>query len=326
MKRLHKRYLAVFSAAILCLLLSIYFDLVLHGWQSGPIVVSDMVLESSEGFFRELGFAFIIAWMISVGIEEHARSEDGRRADDLRRIIAEDVFKGVFSRQLPRKYIDRVAEVHLYAPVIRDNMRMHMVLIPLDEDQEDEWHLPKTRFSILRNTYEYELVNASAGPIRYPLNIMFPIRRERAEAASRLIEIAINGTLLTDEEREAALKISEGNEGRQYLFNIDMASGQRVAIRSVTQLLKEIGDGEVWISLIPTLSLELKFENRIPRSISGMRYSGGPIQPEDEYLDGRVKEYSIRSAILKGESLQVWWRKLPANKHPRAGTRRNKTS
>ncbi len=72
----------------------------------------------------KLGFAFIIAWAVSLAIEAGARAEQRKTADETMERIERDVFEGALGTRHQRSYVRSVVETCLEQTLARENYRI----------------------------------------------------------------------------------------------------------------------------------------------------------------------------------------------------------
>ena len=312
MKHHHKRYVAVLILAAVCLLLSCYLDVVRHGSWQGPIETPEVLLEAAEGFLRELGFALIIAWMISIGIETHARQEDGKRAESLRRLVAVDVFKGVFSYRLPRKYVDRVVELHLFPSVIRERLDLSMRLRRIDDAEASSWSIRKENFLVLEQKVAYLIRNTSTGAYRHAIRIDLPTHTGKRRQAAQVRSLRVGSNDLALNEIEAGSLSDSIENSRSYQWQVPLGPDQAVEVEIETQLLKEVSDAEVWASFLPTMAATFNFRSDVAGLRFGARSTSQVLQAQDQPPDRVSLKWTSAGPTLKGESVVFWWR---ANEH-----------
>lgn len=301
----HKRYLIVIGLAFVCLLLSVILELILHGQ-----VGHHALLQAGESFFRELGFAFVIAWMISVGIEAHARKEDGERAESLRRLVALDVFKGVFSERLPRAYIDRVIETHLYQVIIRRSLTVAFELKELSEEDAHEWGIDRTRFVAMTERMIGVFENTSVGSHSHLFTLRIPKVDGAADGYVTPLEIKIAGKPLTVEEIALARSYDEASSSFTFTFPFQFAGRQEVEVEICNRLLKYRSDTHVLAMGVATLELTIEVVSEFPAERFGIRGTGPGMEKVEAGSGGNKITWRASSAVIANESAVLWWNDL----------------
>jgi hypothetical protein len=236
------RYVAISAAAIVCLGTSVYLDLVSHGVLRGPILTPIEILDATASFTRELGFALIIALMISVGIEAQARAEDVANAEAMRKMIAIDVFKGVLSSRLPREYADRVVELHLYPLVIREHLEATIHVDRLPTGLAKQLGARSRNLRLLHSTYRYRLRNLSTGSHVHNLVMSIPRRSGDLADLSRLVSARIGDRQCSPDELVAAGSVDQAESSTVYSWEIPLQTDGTVQVEIETVIVKEASD------------------------------------------------------------------------------------
>jgi hypothetical protein len=109
------------------LLLAIGISLTEHGWG-----IFRLNAEFVGHLIAEFGIALIIAYFISISIEEYARHRHNRHVEEQLASIKESVFEAVYRVRLDEKFFDFIEDALFRHPFFRKNHSVAMKIAPHD--------------------------------------------------------------------------------------------------------------------------------------------------------------------------------------------------
>ena len=282
------------------------------------------------GFVQELGFACFIALFILLGVEGFARAQHEaiaqqqlERFTDQSRIfhagvseeferrtdrIVKSVFCGVCASNMNQRVIDEVIEHILLSQVLRCGHQNTYTLNDKTVTVEDE----KISFIELQADSNYTVKNLSkTAEVEFPVRINFPIPADKRLIGSTGIEgVCFDGDWLeADELREGDEAVPNTEYQHCYRWIRIIPPEGTLEVRSRYMLVKERSDTELWLSLIPGLSMDLTMHI----SANGLEFGVKEIhRMEATKIAGTgytgLHRWEIKAPILPNQGILVWWR------------------
>jgi hypothetical protein len=299
---LSKRNVTIGGLALILLLVAVGLEHPYLSTNGGDGSFHSVIFHSSSvtALMKELSFALIIALVITLGIEHESRQHDVRNADEMRKRIAADVFAGVFSRRLDKKYVDLVISRHLQPRLIRPQATMSWTLRPHPPTKGDPSGVDPGSLIELHSTFDFTLENVT----HETYFDCIPFRTASGNSFNRVISAHIGDKVLTTEEIEAC---RDGNtKTLAYSFPVSIPPGGTVNIRVESVTLKDLSSNEVWGGFHPTLATDFTITCSVPGiSFGVLARTSSPVElvgAQDTW-----KRWRIDGPILKDESITVWW-------------------
>jgi hypothetical protein len=211
------------------------------------------------GFLNELGFAFLIALVIIIGIEQWSRNEFNRTVSIKINDIQNNVFRSTFSRNIPKSLIDEVDNLVLRADFVRQNHRSTYRMRLVNAKQINK-NANDTRAIIASVNTSYKVKNVSGVRKDFPVRVELeksPI--EGLEGSVSIQEIAIRGNPITENNlRKADEDAPDGFSFRKFEHVISgINPGEEVEVACKFQIVMRTTGTEVWRSLLPSDGMTL---------------------------------------------------------------------
>ncbi len=307
----NRRNVVIALSALIFLLIAVglehpYFHEAGADWKS--IVFNK---ESLVGLSRELAFALIIALIITVGIESESRRADRESAERLRRDIAADVFRGVFSRVFTADYVDKVIAVNLEPGVVRKSIQIHYIIEEPNRKELTDLGLDPEDFVQLRTRVRYRLANISARPIDENIRVATGAVSNVRGALARLVSMKIGkgSEALVEKERET--KSFEHQSGKGFSYEVNLDPGEEVEVAIETLAVKEDSDNEIWGTYYPTLQGDVTLTVRRAGLVTGLNARTATAATElFTSDDGSAFRWQINGPMLANDSLTLWWQPI----------------
>jgi hypothetical protein len=256
----------------------------------------------------ELAFALIIALAISVTIEKHARDRDYAAHETQRKHIAEDVFRGVFSAQLPANYINAVVDRNLKVRVIRPWVRIVEDISEVEPEIIAKARLGEREFLRCDRLIEYALQNVTTQAVTETLQVFFPIKRADVSEFTGMDFLSIGDKRWTKKEI-LELRVRDNDSlAIHYECPIEIQPGQTIEVKLHTRHFKYMSDSELWSSIYATMRFDLIFRCSISLQALGLRNSS--LQPvTSEYVEPErgMGNWTVDGPLLPGDSISYWW-------------------
>jgi hypothetical protein len=288
-----------------------------------PPTIIDHALNLLDEFLKDLGFAFVIGWVISFAIEQASKEElkniiEGRINEFSETIqarlkdIQHHVFHSTYRRHIPLHFIDEIEKLVFDSEFIRRNNIWNYVLSVMrapDLDPSDPT-LPDMPVVYAEVTMSYEVENITNDPL--PFEVCVNLEKPPFKALERFVkveEIRINGKKLTPAELAEGLGADGGSSGAtQFKKTIDVIPPKHsVRILGRCKTIKLQDDVELWRSLVMSEGMTLMV--RFPKEAKAKGAAAIHrirIQEKTETEDACV--WSIEGPVLPQQGFVFWWR------------------
>jgi len=259
---------------------------------------------------KELGFAFLISLVISVGIEESSRIEFNQTVNDRIREIQLNVFRSTYGLDLDPKITNEIEALVLQSPFVRSKYEANykIQLFPA------RWLNPNCpsniRVAKVHSTVFYTVKNISKRDQIYEVkkNVeKSPI--QELKPLTRITGVTIGGRIMSAAQLLAADERIEDSEFQKCFSEIvTIRSGESLDVHIASETIKFEDDNEIWTSLIPSddMTLRVEFPAEVRKCAAGAIHRS----PLIEYgaADGALtREWRIREAVLPHQGISFWW-------------------
>jgi hypothetical protein len=254
----------------------------------------------------ELGFALIIALAISVTIEKQARDRDHAATEAMRKRIAEDVFRGVFSAHLPADYINTVVDRNLNVQLIRPSLRIVEDISEIESGLLSE--INKSDLLRCDRLIEYTLRNVTSKVVTENLRLFFPVKRAEVAEHTVMDFLSVGDRHWTAEEISVLRIRNKDNSAVHYEWPVIISPGETITVKLHSRHFKYRSDSEIWSTVYPTMRFELIFRCSIPLSSLGLRNSSLD-PPTSEYVEPEkgLGNWTVEGPLLPSDSVTYWW-------------------
>jgi protein-S-isoprenylcysteine O-methyltransferase Ste14 len=270
---------------------------------------------------KEVGFALLIAFFISTGIERQARERHERVEREARESeaeavsaaraeIARDVFHGVFGLQHDRGYVNTVIEHILQRPVVRENYSVEMTVSRLTKAEMALLKVGPKQFVKVHSVCEYSFLNISTKEATFDVNFILPVRAgQRLRDFARVNTVRLDGIELPEAEITEAEQEPNGAPTKVYCWPRTLPKDGRISVLVSSTILKELSDNEVWRNMHPTIGgAEFKLRMEVPDMEVGIRnITAAKLIDRYAGLPGGESAWTIDGPILPNESIVLWW-------------------
>lgn len=287
---------------VVLLIFGVYFsEFQMSGWEFSIFYRAATYAE----LFREFGFAFLIAFVISMAIERAAHREFNDTINLRITELQHAVFKAIYFHEIEPKLIAEVEETIFRAPFMRHNHHQtyHLTLISAKDLDPNNPRLPDFQIMKCDMTMSYEVRNISREDQDFTLKIAVESTHPVLRDYVRIHKIKINGV-------DAEIPKTSDSEGFRHFERIikNIPPGGRVKITAAWQALKDPDDTEVWRSFYPSdgMTLGVHFPEQV-------RMRGAHALHRQEITSKEIEgssyaEWSIDNAVLPHQGIVFWWR------------------
>jgi hypothetical protein len=269
-------------------------------------------IDTIAGFLREVGFACAIAWAISISIERVARERDERHVEQVRTLIAQDVFRAVIGSFVPKDIRDITFDTILLSPITRSRMRLDITITQLPEAHKEL----RDKFIHIEYVTDYEVNNDSSSAITHNVDLYIDkcfCEQLRGEHKIETVTIGEEGALNNESIKKAATIIdhTDGEMRHRWIRTIPARGRLRVYMRWSS--IKGIYDSVVWTTLLPTI----QFEVRLDVGLTDLTWTVDPLhhgelKPIEARRDRGLNQFQATKPLLPYQGIQVSWRPAEA--------------
>ena len=302
-----RRNLFILISAVVLLLFAVglehpYFHFSDTEWSS--VVFSGSSLVS---LLKELSFALFIAWLIIISIETQTRKADQETADRLRRDIATDVFKGVFSRDLPSSYVNTVISTSLQPTLLRDFVDIGYTIEAPNERDRIALGDSAENMLVLCRRLAFRLRNVSARRVEEEIKF-FMAYREDAPQVTGLTKFRTGPDNRNLEDRVADLRALRVGGDIEYVWHLSLGVGESAEFVVEDRQLKEMVENEIWSSFHPTMQADITLNVKVAGLEIGLvDRTATPVVEVHRADDDTSARWEMDGPLLPHDSFTLWW-------------------
>lgn len=260
----------------------------------------------------EIGYAFIIAWIVSVAIEAFATAERNKEVTDQREMIANDVMQAIFGIRHEKNYVRSVIETCFEQPHFREDYDLKYTIDSFPESDRVRLNLEAGRFVLMRTRMRYRVRNMSGKDESFRIGYGLPTRSSLLHDLCKVTKIMVAGRSYKNSEIQETEVVHNGENvslnDRAYEIFVPVYGGGSVEILIESQTVKEMSDNDTFGFRYPTSNARLTMDVNVDGLIFGVtpRVAAKIIEivpPTD-----RSGEWRIDGPILPFNSVVFWWR------------------
>ncbi|WP_210093584.1 hypothetical protein [Ruegeria sp. HKCCSP346] len=273
----------------------------------------------------ELGFAFVIAWIVLATLEVRARDAHEKEVMERReefegellnreKILNKNIFDYIYSVRLPKDIFLSIEKNIFQSPFVKDYQRI-------------DYHFEEVKkgWVLIRGEFEYEIRNVSRE--KKPFDIKFYIEKELGDAPPPFVQkgfykVIVDGEHLSTEDIQAADEEAEDTvEYTNFKLVKKLSPDQTMKVVLGFHLRKRTTDSEIWQSLDTCSHLDVKISYD-PREFD---LHVTTIHPNDEFTAVDKDDYGVRvemsEPLLRGNGVYLWWASMGGHEEPKQLTR-----
>ncbi|HEU0097487.1 MAG TPA: hypothetical protein VFQ67_01810 [Allosphingosinicella sp.] len=269
-------------------------------------------MDSLVLLISEVGYAFIIAWVVSYFIEAGARREQNEAFDQSMSAISQDVFQGVFRIRHRPEYVQAVITNCLETRLVREGYDLTYTVDPFTPAQEAKHDLDPGRFVQVTAAIRYHARNIGTKTENFTTSYGIPTRSGKLRPLSGMTGLRIGGKPFNQKAIEA-LRVTEtkGSHPTDIMYRFDFTLDPQQSIEVVIEvvLVKEKSDAETFGFGLPTMDASIRLNMNVP----SMRFGATPriigeLREVRSPENGRSGEWKVDHPILPYNSVILWWR------------------
>lgn len=273
-------YALLGSAAIICLLLSNVLRFYAQDWFTSLL--------------HELGFAAIVALILTFTIERFSRERHAAEVKELTAGINRDLFHAVYGRHLPPGVFTEVERLLLA-------QRAHRSKLHVEYEFFDR---PGRSTFVCKLRVSYELFNPSSEPVRCSVGMFVESPSDgRDTELCQVTDVTLGKQKLARVEIDGVT--TKGRFAVVFDKDVELGAGERLEVDIHGQLVKNVIDTELWTSQMPCDGLRLTV--RMP---PGMNFEARSIhsQPLRElHSEQTMKVWRIDGGLIPQQGIAFWW-------------------
>jgi hypothetical protein len=278
------------------------------------LLFTQISIRVAAGFFKELGFAGLIAVIIIITVEHFNRRRQRFEMENLSSAILKDVYKAVYQKYIPPPVFEQVDNCLMKANVYRDNYKVTYTLHDMPK-QEDTDSGPKdgTNGSHLGHLLcevhtSYRLQNLAPRQIVHPIQIDLERPIEDALAPfCRILSIKIDDRSLS--AKEITDHTTDDGSQIKFKYECEIPRDRSIFVRTRAELVKRDTDVEIYGSYLPSDGIDLTVDTA-GKNIDVRAHAFHPeslecCDPPSRY----TKAWRLTSGIFPYQALVFWWKR-----------------
>lgn len=259
------------------------------------------------GFPLEIGFAFVIAWVVANLVESKARQEYDRYTQEKARLISQNVFGYLYSVNFPRSAFS-VLEDFVFSPaIIKTYQKLDYELIT--PEVEPGWVK-------MRCEFDYSLKNVSEKTVEHDLRFHFSkiagLNEPEVEGLG-LQSLVIGDQSIPSEQFDALDHAAEDEIGRQrFLVVRSIPANSELRVRVTFVQLKRVDDNDLYQSgsVCENLELKLRYDPTYFDVFIEPIHPSNSFDSDIEPCGGdNCRIVRIDQALLPKNGVFMWWNK-----------------
>jgi hypothetical protein len=280
-------------------------------------------LKSLITILKEVAFALIIAWAVSISIERISKSEITREiTENVRTIkteaakqsaaIQDSVFRAMLKRNLPDRLVEEIKYVFENRFLRHNNTLTYL----FSEAMLSEFGNVAKDFRVLRMKYNnsYTVENVSHDTEDYPVEILLekpPFIRidDYFKAGSKNFSLKIDGKDVPAEALKMAddLAPDDPNFKRFRYIISNVKPGNRHRVDVAIESFKQMADTEVFRTLAPTdgLTLVVKLPTGFVCQADALHRVD--LEPISKLSTDGLFQWKLDAALIPNQGIMFWW-------------------
>lgn len=261
------------------------------------------------GGVTEVGFAFLIAWVVAIIIEQSARREYDKYTQEKAVLISQNVFGYLYSVSFPRSAFTAMEKHVFEAPVIKTKQLLSYELP--DHEVAPGWLKMKCEF-------DYTLKNLSDKAVRH--NVRFHVSKVCGLNEPAVPGIGLQTLVIGDDvipaERFSEINEAEPDEVGQERFVVErlIGAGEELRVRVTFSQIKRTMDNDLWQSnsVCENLEVKLRYNPEIHQvfaepvhPVKKFAFDAGPCNGD------QCRTVRIDTALLPSNGIFMWWNPVP---------------
>ncbi len=264
-------------------------------------------------FIKELGFALIIAYFLTIGIEALQRDSHNKHVSGQIDRIKRDVFEAVYSTRQDRNLVALLESEIFNQPFFRQAYSVNVTMTLLDRDIECNSE-SKVQLDIQCEFYAANRTNVTRD-FHFRAFVERPF--EEDDDVARLTFLKL-GEQYFDSERELSevdQRKPDTPDFRHYEWSATVARGESIHVVSKYRLVKRARDYLVWQVLDAADGLRIDVTLPEPGLLRIFGDAIHPCQDRLQKIGGHEEDHTfslrVDQPLLPHNGVQIWWGPAP---------------
>jgi hypothetical protein len=270
-------------------------------------------LKTVEGLLREIGFALLIAFLVTIAVEMYLRNLQVRERKIEDQNLKQDVLAAIFGITEPRQVVDKVLRLILQEKFYRKGHRMECFLERISIKDLADRDVTAMRLTVYD---EYVVKNNSHHDEVFSFS--YHIEAEdsyfRSIVAHKEFEIRnLQFFRLPSKQRVTSIvdapKIYNSNEpkSQRLTCQIAMASDEEVLVTVESVSLKRQEDDEIFFSIYPTEGMTIEFQHPKDLHVKVLALADVKANCLRQCEEGRPGQWKVDGVLLPYNGIQLKW-------------------
>lgn len=311
------------------------------GFNADPFTKKDI-----SSFIKELGFAFVIAYIITITVEFSARREYNSLVLESNRMFSRNMYEYIYDVNLSEDVFDFVEKFIFKSKFVRIGVKINYTFKEISEYDFDQEEIDQKKriieeiannwmFVEVETTYWVKNLTSEIATYPAPLIVEKQINKIASDEilSSRigLISFFAKDKFFTPGElKYADNKWEDDSRYLRYKFEVDLLPDEVCRISMVYRMVKNKTDSEFWRSLYicDNLQLTASFPRGVklqmdavlplaepPAETQAETVDDGPLKDDDPNAGEKIHyektldraECVIRHPLFPGNGVMMWW-------------------
>jgi hypothetical protein len=257
-------------------------------------------VKSISSFIKEVGFAFMIAFVLSIAIESKARREHNALVQTHLHALNRNVFQALYGIRTPQGLFEQVEDTIIKQKFFRRNVHMVYQFMPASTS--------KVFVMDVDLNYHVENISRDQDSFRIPVTLEKPFLKDVSDKV-KLRAIVIDGKHLSDQElQEARDAAPDCEKFIRFSHNVDVDGESTRRIEIKYTMVKLHQDYEVWRSVFPCDGLRLTVT--VPQGVEILAHQihPTPLRESVGKHGDTLREWVLERPVLPYQGVLIWWR------------------
>ncbi len=262
-------------------------------------------------FVSEVGFASIIAGIVSTFIELNAKREQNNNFNEFMENISKETVESVYKIKHSPEYVRSVIGTCFESPLIREDYVINYDISKFPTDKIPNSEIEIDRFVIVEAIVRYNARNIGAEAGKFMTGYGIPARSGELREFSKIVELKIGDDKYTQDRIDKLEKVHDHGDSheRMYEFFVSLSAGEATEVRIKLNIVKEMSDNDAFGFRRPTIGAKITLNDRTGNLLFGVTpRTSATLRTDRKPELGKSAEWSIDGPILPFDSVILWWR------------------
>lgn len=302
---IHDYPIILFVAGLFCILLGIS----VKGTGTAHL---ETFLYYASVFLKELGFALIIAFVISIGIEKYARERQQEAVDHHIQRIKRSIFEGVYGTRQEPELVKLLEDVVFENAFFRTGYEVHIDMEHIETDMQRQSNDTLVKLKIDCRFYVHNRTEEER-------DFVFKVKLEKPydptlRGVVSMTALKLGDYHLNDKNiREADDCLEDNEDFKMYSWKRRTLPNEALYVQAKYVIVKYARDAMPWYVFGPCDGFRLLVHH--PKNIVVYGLHAHPcddgVRKEGGGLEDSVFELQIDKPLLPNHGAFIWWSLIP---------------